>query len=74
MTSPPIHLSTLRSLVITVALLTPLTHIEAAPVIFSHFKYSGRDLAATRPVSVQATGGGLHFTGAVVGIHARRNH
>ena len=24
-----------------------------------------------RPLSVQAAGGGLHFTGAVVGLHAR---
>ena len=27
--------------------------------------------ADTRPVTVQAAGGGLHFTGAVVGLHAR---
>ena len=27
--------------------------------------------AATLPVTVQAAGGGLHFTGAVVGPHAR---
>lgn len=28
--------------------------------------------AGIRPVTVQAAGGGLHFTGAVVGMHARR--
>ncbi|MEO5916816.1 MAG: glycoside hydrolase family 43 protein [Luteolibacter sp.] len=28
--------------------------------------------AGIRPVSVQAAGGGMHFTGAVVGMHARR--
>lgn len=27
--------------------------------------------AATTPITVQAAGGGLHFTGAVVGLHAR---
>ena len=27
--------------------------------------------AATLPVTVQAAGGGLHFTGAVIGLHAR---
>jgi len=29
--------------------------------------------AGITPVTVQAAGGGLHFTGAVVGLHARRN-
>ncbi len=50
MTNPPIHVSTLRSLVITVALLAPLAQIKATPVSFSHFEYSGRDLLPSSPL------------------------